>query len=96
KIEDNKPLQINYNTFYSQIQTITGQSDVSVNVSRSVSRLKSVFVSLMKSIGGTSRSDAPGMKPWNDFSAQHIQIIAMQLLSLLNIPLMESSNFTCK
>ena len=48
KIANGQPLQINYNTFYSQIQTVTGQTDFSVNISRSVSRLKSVFVSLIK------------------------------------------------
>jgi len=67
KIANGQPLQINYNTFYSQIQTVTGQTDFSVNISRSVSRLKSVFVSLIKNLGGPGRSDLYGSKPWNDF-----------------------------
>ncbi|MFM7988893.1 MAG: hypothetical protein ACKPKO_57235 [Candidatus Fonsibacter sp.] len=67
KIANGTPLQINYNTFYSQIQTVTGLTEVSVNVSRSASRLKSVFVSFMKDIGGTGRAIAAGMKPFNDF-----------------------------
>ena len=50
KFANGHPLQINYNTFYSQIQTVTGQSYISINISRSVSRLKSVFVSLILKI----------------------------------------------
>jgi len=47
-ISEGKPLNINYNTLISQIQTITGNSNLNVNVSRSITRLKSVFVSLSK------------------------------------------------
>jgi hypothetical protein len=72
KLANGHPLQINYNTFYSQIQTVTGQSDFSINISRSVSRLKSVFVSLIKNQGGPCRSDLYGSKSWNTFSARHI------------------------
>ncbi|MFM7985611.1 MAG: hypothetical protein ACKPKO_40495, partial [Candidatus Fonsibacter sp.] len=47
-------LSINYNTLISQMQTITGNSNLHVNVSRSLTRLKSVFVSLAKSFTGAS------------------------------------------
>ena len=40
-----KAMAINYNTYISQIQTIAGQSNA-VNITRSVSRLKSVFITL--------------------------------------------------
>ena len=38
-----------------------------VNVTRSVSRLIFVFVSLINNIGGARRSVALGMKAWNGF-----------------------------
>jgi len=50
-----KSFPINYNTFVSQIQTITNQSAPYINVSRALTRLKSVFVSLEKDYGATSR-----------------------------------------
>ena len=42
-----KTLPINYNTYITQSQAVSGQ-DVSVNVSRAISRLKSIFVSFYK------------------------------------------------
>jgi len=39
-----KALAINYNTYVSQMQTIAGQQN-SVNITRSLSRLKSIFIS---------------------------------------------------
>lgn len=54
-------LPINYNTFISQMQTVKGQK-LGVNVSRAVSRLKSVFVSLQKDNPGYA-----GAKNWNTF-----------------------------
>jgi hypothetical protein len=39
-----KALAINYNTYVSQFQTVSGQQN-SINVTRSLSRLKSIFVS---------------------------------------------------
>ncbi|MFM7983682.1 MAG: hypothetical protein ACKPKO_30595, partial [Candidatus Fonsibacter sp.] len=47
-LEYGKKLTLNYNTFISQYQTITDQTDFSINISRSLTRLKSVFVSLWK------------------------------------------------
>ena len=46
-----KSLPISYNTFVSQLQTISGQDAPLVNVSRALTRLKSVFVTLHKDIG---------------------------------------------
>jgi hypothetical protein len=76
-ISEGKPLNINYNTLISQIQTITGNSNLNVNVSRSITRLKSVFVSLSKSVPNVAAApDAffsrtiishPATKEWNSF-----------------------------
>jgi hypothetical protein len=41
-----KALAINYNTYVSQFQTVSGQEN-SINVTRSLSRLKSIFISHM-------------------------------------------------
>lgn len=58
-----KSLPINYNTFVTQVQTIAGQSRPRLNVTRALTRLKSVFVSLSKD----SAQGALGRKEWNDF-----------------------------
>ena len=47
-LEEGKQLTLNYNTYISQYQTITGQTDFAINITRSLTRLKSVFVSLWK------------------------------------------------
>ena len=62
-----KSFPINYNTFVSQIQTITNQSAPYINVSRALTRLKSVFVSLEKDYGATSRDIKNTKKLWCDF-----------------------------
>lgn len=65
-----KSLPINYNTFVSQMQTILGQDKPSINVSRALTRLKSVFVTLDKDLEGTnagSRAALVGRKQFNDF-----------------------------
>ncbi len=59
-------LPLSYNTFVSQMQTIAGQSDVLINVSRAITRLKSVFVTLHKDYD-QGRSLFAGRKLWNDF-----------------------------
>ena len=41
---ESKTLPINYNTYINQTQAISGQTDVAINVSRAISRLKSLFV----------------------------------------------------
>ena len=64
-----KALPINYNTYVSQIQNIlngtNGQQKVRLNVTRSLTRLKSVFVTLDKPVD--SEADFIGRKSWNDF-----------------------------
>ena len=55
-----KSLPINYNTYVSQIQTVSSQK-VLLNITRSLSRLKSVFVTLDKTINDIAR------KRWNTF-----------------------------
>lgn len=61
-----KSLPISYNTFVSQMQTIAGQDAPLINVSRALTRLKSVFVTLHKDYGG-HRATLLGRKAWNDF-----------------------------
>ncbi|MFM7986885.1 MAG: hypothetical protein ACKPKO_46985, partial [Candidatus Fonsibacter sp.] len=66
-LEDGKKLTLNYNTFISQYQTITDQTDFSINISRSLTRLKSVFVSLWKNYTVSPRTTVVASKIWNDF-----------------------------
>ena len=61
-----KSLPIPYNTFISQLQTIAGQDAPSINVSRALTRLKSVFVTLIKDAVG-QRATRFHRKVWNDF-----------------------------
>jgi hypothetical protein len=61
-----KSLPISYNTFVSQMQTITGQDAPLINVSRALTRLKSVFVTLAKDYAAP-RDNFAGRKSWNDF-----------------------------
>ena len=44
-----KTLPINYNTYISQTQNIVGQTDIAINVSRAISRLKSISSTSLKS-----------------------------------------------
>jgi hypothetical protein len=57
-----KNLPINYNTYITQSQAISGQ-DVSVNVSRAITRLKSLFISFYKTPGTATAID----KDWLNF-----------------------------
>lgn len=76
-LSEGTPLYINYNTLISQIQTISGNSNLNVNVSRSLTRLKSVFVSLIKNLTPDASTEAGvlerrnrthvGSKVWNEF-----------------------------
>ncbi len=66
-LSSGKSLPINYNTFVSQMQTITGQPKPSVNVSRALTRLKSVFVTLDKTLPMDVLIERPGIKPWSLF-----------------------------
>ena len=73
-------LPIKYNSFIVQMQTVTGLQDLNVNVARTLSRLKSVFVSFGKNIWKSGVADGAqptgvaldrfhlyGSKEWNDF-----------------------------
>ena len=66
-----KALPINYNTYVSQMQSIlsgaTGQQKVRLNVTRALSRLKSVFVSLVRDVPNAQLAANLGSKDWNDF-----------------------------
>ena len=66
-----KSLPINYNTYVSQMQSIlsgaTGQQKVRLNVTRALSRLKSVFVSLVRDVPNAELAANLGSKEWNDF-----------------------------
>ena len=59
-----KSLPINYQTFSSQMQTILNMQKPNVNVTRALTRLKTVFVTLDKDI---EAYDRPGAKRWNTF-----------------------------
>lgn len=61
-----KEIPIHYNTFSSQFQTISGQDEPFVNVSRAATRLKSVFISFDKNFTNDERI-SPIRKSWNDF-----------------------------
>ena len=65
-----KSLPINYNTYISQMQSLlsgtVGQKSVRLNITRSLSRLKSVFVTLQRQIPFKSK-EFIGRKKWNDF-----------------------------
>ena len=45
---DKGTLPINYNTYINQSQNISGQVDIAINVSRAISRLKSIFFNFSK------------------------------------------------
>ncbi len=62
-----KSLPISYNTFVSQMQTISGQDAPLINVSRALTRLKGVFVTLNKNMNVNDREKYMGRKNWNDF-----------------------------
>ena len=62
-----KSLPISYSTFVSQMQTIAGQDSPVINVSRALTRLKSVFVTLNKNMTSFNRNNYMGRKNWNDF-----------------------------
>ena len=61
-----KALPINYNTWVSQFQAIAG-GDVQITVTRALTRLKSVFVTLDKDFTAGTYRDIFYRKKWNDF-----------------------------
>jgi hypothetical protein len=70
-----KALPINFSTYVSQTQSLLssadqGQQKIRLNVTRALSRLKSVFVTLEKTPDLTITADLPlylGRKEWNNF-----------------------------
>lgn len=64
KLLSGASLPINYSTYISQQQAVSG-SDITVNVSRAATRLKSVFVSLYKADGNNATSMVH--KEWSYF-----------------------------
>ena len=61
-----KQLIIDYNTFISNIQTILS-GDTQINVSRSLTKLRSVFISLQRDIEAQSARNNGINKLWNNF-----------------------------
>jgi hypothetical protein len=61
-----KSIHIVYNTFISNIQTIVS-ADTQINVSRSLTRLRSVFLSLEKDFRDTTERKQIYNKNWNNF-----------------------------
>jgi hypothetical protein len=57
-----KSLPINYNTYITQSQAISGQ-DISISLNRAITRLKSIFVTFHK-----ATTAEPTHKEWNDFN----------------------------
>jgi hypothetical protein len=61
-----KSFNIVYNTFISNIQTILS-GDTQINVSRSLSKLRSVFITLQRNINPISQRNNGINKLWNKF-----------------------------
>ena len=64
-----KSLPINYNTYIVQSQVVAGK-DVSVNMSRAISRLKSVFVALYRAPGTAKPEDKEWLNFYHPMSAE--------------------------
>ena len=72
-----KTIPINYNTYISQLQSIVGGTDglgvalgqqtVLLNIARSITRLKSVFVTLDAEAGNWAQPNPIARKPWTNF-----------------------------
>ncbi|MFM7980638.1 MAG: hypothetical protein ACKPKO_15095, partial [Candidatus Fonsibacter sp.] len=60
-------ITLNYNTFISQYQTVSNQSDFAINITMSLTRLKSVFVPLWKNYQSETRQDMRANRQFNDF-----------------------------
>ena len=55
-LEEGKKLTLNYNTFISQYQSIINQTDISINITRSLTRLKIRVCSALKRLRSSSKS----------------------------------------
>ena len=67
KLLEGGKITLNCNTFISQYQSIIGQTDISINITRSLTRLKSVFVSFWTDYAADPRDSLIALKSWNDF-----------------------------
>ena len=65
-LKGGKKLTLNYNTFISQYQTIIGQTDISIHITRSLTRLKSVFDSFWKRLRSRPKRLTYSSQNWND------------------------------
>ena len=54
-LAEGKKLTLIYNTFISQYQTITGQTDFAINITRCLTRLKFLFCVALERLFGCSR-----------------------------------------
>lgn len=61
-----KSLSINYNTYVSQMQSIIDQVKPSVNISRALTRLKTIFVTFERDLVQNA-GYSPGARPWRTF-----------------------------
>ena len=68
---DGQKLPINYQTYISQMQSIlsgtNGQQKVRLNVTRALSRLKNVFITLNNDVPSGNLNDVVKYKKWNSF-----------------------------
>ena len=62
KLLEGGKITLNCNTFISQYQSIIGQTDISINITRSLTRLKSVFVSFWKDCAADPRDSLIALK----------------------------------
>ena len=65
-LEEGKKITLNCSAFISQYQTVTDQTDFATNITRSLTRLKYVFVSLWKNYAAAPRNNLVASKIWND------------------------------
>jgi hypothetical protein len=79
-----KNLNIVYNTYISNIQTVVAP-DTQINVSRSLTRLRSVFLSLERNFKNTAGADTVRAiwynKPWNNFYSPMAQDSITKILT---------------
>ena len=72
-----KTINIVYNTFISSLQTVVS-AETQINVSRSLSKMKSVFISLDKAFTGNRNNHA--CKFWNNFWSPNTGVAASPVL----------------
>ena len=62
-LEEGKKLTLNYNTFISQYQTVGGQTYVSINISKSLTRLK---ICIIYTVEGLPRCTKDRIYRWKE------------------------------